>query len=514
VSWGDKVKVWITLCTSLLLFIADVSANQSMRPVEIYAKCYLRLTDQPVDVDSGSYTQVKSGQLDPVEACTALLDRATFVNQGGQRRLADPEDKVAVSLVQNFQQFHESWFSSFGDRFEPRTRMFHAANDYSEPALFITDSLLGGFHYRSIFRRNTPLRGVRQGPSSPQYVVAGLNLTNRFGLIGPVIGGGNSSDTSESNFIEYFPSSTVSMGELIGIETAPAVMAPEAGTVYRSEIRDADLNGTREDDSEVNLTQHHGGGILGSKAYVSMNTEAVNRLNGGDRVHRRYANNTFFDLLCLTLPTLRNEDVTAYLNRYSQSELPYRRDVSCARCHATMDPFADGARNLMVSQFAANTFTNNVREAHPSKLLVQFDNIKPYKVRVTSQSNDDVDLRYHRRAPRAHLFYRNYNGQLVNEQVTGLSALGTAISNQDDPYICAAQRYYHFLTGVQIPVQMSDPADVDSRPEFYRTHRNEIVRLGTELKEHGSLKRMITDILRTDAFQTRFPGLTREEGGQ
>jgi hypothetical protein len=43
-------------------------------------------------------------------------------------------------------------------------------------------------------------------------------------------------------------------------------------------------------------------------------------------------------------------------------------------------------------------------------------------------------------------------------------------------------------------------------------HREEVVELGLSLKKHGSLKKLILDILKTPAFQTRNPSLDLKQG--
>ena len=133
--------------------------------------------------------------------------------------------------------------------------------------------------------------------------------------------------------------------------------------------------------------------------------------------------------------------------------------------------------------------------------------IRKFKVRTSEQSNEDTDSIYHRRKPEGQLYYRDYNGELINVPVNGVADLGRKISKQKDPYVCAAQRYYSFLTGVKIQVANQDSDD------FYKKHRSKIIEIGLNLKKHQSLKKMVVEILRTDAFQTRFPGLQTKEGG-
>ena len=156
---------------------------------------------------------------------------------------------------------------------------------------------------------------------------------------------------------------------------------------------------------------------------------------------------------------------------------------------------------------ASNTFRSTIskKEGFSGSMTLRY--LLPYKVRINEQSNADNDNLYHRRAPMGELHYRNYDGKRVFQRVNGLSDLGSKIAAQEDIYICAAQRYYHFLTGVNISVAHK------SSGNFYETHRKKVVQIGKSLKKHGSLKRMIVDILNTEAFKTRAPNFDLVEGG-
>jgi len=67
-----------------------------------------------------------------------------------------------------------------------------------------------------------------------------------------------------------------------------------------------------------------------------------------------------------------------------------------------------------------------------------------------------------------------------------------------DFYACAAKRYYHFLTGIDVQLRA-----LESETELDTFHRNEVFRLGDRLKTSGSLNGLIRDIFQSRAFQTR-----------
>lgn len=495
---------------SFLLILISLFQLQAkdLSPVEVYAKCYARLSDFPVSTTSQDYQDVAAGRLGPVAACMKLIDRAKLVTKGNRQVVEDSSDAVAVSVLRNFDQFHQSWFSALGDARGALASAYWNFVDVTEPALFITNALFGSKHYKTVITSNEALRGVRTGANTTtiEYYINNIFFKNRLIFSGPLAGAASGvnanydlSNVFEVNFTK------VPIGQLIGVSKPPVMTIPLPVSLYTTlELTPARLAGSLDSVSEHNLDEHHGGGVLGSPSYILSNAESVGLLDGGVRVHRRMANNFFYDLMCSSLPNLRTEDVDAYMEKYKASDLSFRRDRSCARCHATLDPFADTFRNLVVRQTSNTAYRDSFRDFHTAdprlRGAVEMNVIKKYIVRTNAQVVQDQDTMYFRRQPRGQLFYRNYNGQLINQTVNGPADMGEKIAAQDDIYICAAQRYYQFLTGVHIPVVENGDG------EFYKKHRALIVQLGQNLKTHGSLKTLISDILKTDAFQTRFVG--------
>ncbi len=496
------MNIWGILFIFIFLLLSQFSLAQDLSSVEVYSKCYSRLSDFPVEINSEEYKKVAEGTLDPIDACTKLLDRATFKKSGNRHILKDENDVVARSVLRNLNQFHISWFTSLGEYINISALSSYNYSDATEPALFITDTLFSDSNFKSILTRNQSVRGIRKGDTpTTLYTVDRTEFSNRPLVTGPFERPGN--NITEGNW-EIVDLLRVPQGYLIGIESAPKLEVKLRFGYYKDRVTSSDYTSAVDDLTHVDLTENYGGGILGSQPYITSNSESFGRPDGGNRVYRRLANNTFNDLMCLTLPTLLNSDVDNYMEKYKASELSFRRDQSCARCHATLDPFAHTLRNISF----VNTTTNGYRD------LLRADGVnnalnmvipKKYKVRVSAQSNADSDNIYIRRSPKGHLYYRDYDGNLIDELVTGPVELGQKISEQNDMYVCAAQRYYKFLTGISIPVANQ------TGTSFYLKHRQKIIELGLKLKEHGSLKQLITDILKTPAFQTRNPALELEQ---
>ena len=211
--------------------------------------------------------------------------------------------------------------------------------------------------------------------------------------------------------------------------------------------------------------------------------------DGGSRMYRRWGKHVVEDFLCRTQPTLRSYDVAYEVD--TQSTIAFRKGSSCMACHATMDPIAGAARNLRFS-FTHNTGLESTRVKYvgnrfPDMAAVNFPKDKP-------------DANFYRRPADARLFYRSYNGDLVDESVTGLQSLGETIAQTNDFYVCAAKRYYQFLTGIE--VTLADEGDVNT-PVFKEgelNQRNKVIQLGMKLKEHQSIEKLIEEIISSKAF--------------
>ncbi|MCB0378349.1 MAG: hypothetical protein KDD33_07640 [Bdellovibrionales bacterium] len=481
----------------LLVLSAGVSWAKDMAPEEVYARCHARLSGFPVDIDSKAYSDVKAGKLDPVTACQQMLTRANFVKTDDQFLLKNEKDSIAVGIVRNLHAFHLSWFPNLAASHNVSVELGFTYRDFTEPALYITDALFTRRHYRTVFTRGDSLTGVRKSAASNGYFMySNRNYADLKTFSGPLTT--DFKDTSDAN-IQLINFPRVKNGNLVGVEPVRNMVLKLPSFVGRASITEAQWRTSLEDVQSFNLKSNFGGGILGSPAYYHINKEFTGLADGGTKVYRRMANSAFYDLMCLSLPNLKESDLGSYLNTYKSSGLAFRTDKSCAACHATLDPFAHAARNIQTVRTSTNGFRTNLRDRISGAFEMEV--ALKYKVRTNEQSVADVDNIYHRRRADGRLFYRNYDGKLVNKAVNGVAQLGTAISQQDDIYMCAAQRYYQFLTGIEVAV--SSP----SSSEFYKTHRDEIVKIGKSFKTHGSLQKLIVDILNTDAFQTRNPGL-------
>jgi hypothetical protein len=492
------------------------NAQEMLSNEEVYSKCYAKISDHPVEMNSADYKNVAAGKLDPIAACIKLLNTAMFSKKSGNKRqIANSNDMVSKSIVRTFHQFHLSWFSSLhsGAFFDP----LHVFADNNEPGLFITDALFSNKHFKSITTSQEPLRGIRENSNPKPYLVNNIDMDAALIASGPMISL-RPIPANKDNYLEI-KGSRVPVGPLLGIQTAPVVSSILPEFLARPTLPDNLLPTALREGMSYNIADHFGGGILGSVALFANNAETFSPLDGGLNVHRRWANNIFYDLMCANLPNLKESDaaVIREYNRFAKdkSDLSFRTNKSCLRCHTSIDNLAHVSRNVRVSLTLSNAFVRDFLVDHVSpKPIRSLFSVYEHKVRAPAITPIDKDPLYQKRSPAGSLTYNDYNGKYWDEPVTGLQQFGNRMAAHDDIYVCAAKRYYYFLTGVDVPLTPI-PLGADKKPKskndnFTFYHREKVVGIGKRLKSHGSLKTLIQEILTTPTFKARNPA---EVGG-
>jgi hypothetical protein len=493
------------LVVQLMFSFAFATDTNELPPSEVFGKCYEKITDLPVDIHSSIYKDVESGKTDPVTACMSVFKNAQFKVVDNHRMLRNTADEVSVSILRNFHQFHLSWFTSgaLGGALGSSNFQY---NDNDEPGLYVTDSLFSNKAYSSVMTSSEPLRGVRDGNVPDTYFIANSNFTDRIPILAPAKTG---KLAIVNNFVEL-TGTRVSLGSLVGISRAPQIIMPLPANVGVSAVTEANLTSRQHDGTSVDITGRSGGGVLGSFVLLQNNMESGVKLDGGLHVHRRWASNFMTNMLCASLPSLRSTDapVQRELAMFSNSSLSFRKSSTCLACHTTLDNLAHVTRNMDMVTSISGVNRRLIADAFPGKNFIDMPLAMTHKVRSPAAAVSDNDPLYIRRPPKGALVFRDYNNNLVNESVNGLQELGAAIAKREDMYVCAAKRYYYFLTGVDIPLT---PIAIDSvtkknkypSDNFNFYHREKIVSLGKALKKDGSLMKLMENILRTPTFKAR-----------
>lgn len=446
----------VSLLTSLAVSapaIAQVSPTRQISNLEIFSRCYAHITQMRLPLNHPKRAAVVAGTLSPVAACMEVLTEANLVASGtteGQIASTISVNGVNESLavLRNFNSLHINFTanSDLGgsvpngfDRAHTRT-----AIDETEYAIHFT---------RALFTSGVPASEIVSGNSTLEALRSNGNYT--AGKINP----------------------GVQVGQFLGVRKMRTDKLGLSATNYE---------GTR-----VNINGYEGGGVLGTRSYMSLNLGSDYRTaNGGNSLGRRWSKAIFQDLMCRPLPVMRQADATPYVQAVTTNNTPsFRRSASCMACHATMDPMAGVARNL---SFIIATQDDGLGGSHLFK----------HSVTLGAESGIvDADSSFHRRPPNGTLRYRSYDGTLVDQPLTSIADLGTKLAASNDFYACVASKYFRYFTGIQ--VNLADLGDPLS-PRLSAAdlaYRNQVIQMGQRLKTSQNLQSLIRDIISSPTYQ-------------
>jgi len=453
----------------LLLIIIPLSSKADVSSeVQRLKKCYGLFVKERIQPSHPLLEQVKTGKLSGTEACMSVLDKGTIQDDGEIKKDNDGKhDYEGLKVLKSFTELHRSFFMvpSFLDALGEGEGKTIDITDVNEPSYHFTYTLLKPDEkFSSISTRNHSFFGIRYTQNAPRTI----HLLSKTPLEFKV-------------FNTAWNPRLVQTGILVGIKPMD-----EPNPINGLEHNHKPFNGT-------DVNQHYGAGVIGSQAYLLGNNGSLFSgvfNDGGIKIYRRWSQHVLSDLLCRDLPALRSSDVTP-ANRpgeyVPESDLSFRRGISCMGCHSSMDPMAGVLRN-----FSPITTSS----AHLVRLMI-------YKPPGLSSAPYPVlkgDEGFSARPPEGRLLYRSYDGSLVEANVNNLQELGEEIANTNDLYVCAAKRYFEFLTGIS--VGLYDPGNINS-PKLNETeqfYREKVIKLGIELKEDGVLKNLIRNIIDSPTF--------------
>jgi len=113
------------------------------------------------------------------------------------------------------------------------------------------------------------------------------------------------------------------------------------------------------------------------------------------------------------------------------------------------------------------------------------------------------DIDYYQRPTNGQIYYRDYQGNLIDQPISSVSELGFKMSDLDDFYICVAKRYYSYFTGITIDNgDLGDPDHGTAPNTAEVAHRNIVIKLGLNLKVSQSLSELISEILKLEHYKS------------
>ncbi|MEK2646013.1 hypothetical protein [Bdellovibrio sp. BCCA] len=503
--------------TFLIVLVATSSAfGQTLSEVGLFNRCYSHLTGKPVPLGNGTMAQIRAGKMRALDACNALLDKAELDPTGP---LYNRNDGEARSILNNFYNFHRSWFSANTvDQIQEYSAELSRGTidiyDTTEPGLALTRAMFArNAKYSDVLTLSTGVHAQREENMAVKNMI-GWNVNfpgrlmygnnggfdqNLFNFRSYTGGFNGNSDTTNSMFVNL---PKIEVGELVGIR-----LTGENANIPNVSLHPLGDDKRGNDQPGLNysfdLFKTFGGGVLGTPIYFMLNyghgrgVEA----NGSTKVPRRWSQTNMNSFLCAELPALRESDIKQYV--VGNSSAPFRNSASCVMCHATLDPMAYTARNLVVAN--SDYFVMSQGSRTNSKTALHVTSYRPEFPSVGGWPSEPV-ANFHRQTPTGRLFFRSMTGELVDKPVSNIAGLGAAMTQTKDYYYCAAKRYFEFFTGIQVALyDRTNPANAEVNRKLSQEamdDRKFIESLGEELQKTQSVRLLIKDIMASKYYRS------------
>ncbi len=420
-------------------------------------KCHGLFVGERISRSNPLFVSVSTGARSGTDACMSLLDQAQLGSDGRIPSVGGVPDQTGHKILATLVQYHRSQLESPD---------FNAASggarlremdlfDANEPAFHFVYSLLKpGEPYSNVVMRSSGIRAIR-------YTARTTPRTRRVvdsGAIAYSQGPGPTPAAWNPTLIET--------GRIAGL--VPDTVVNQIDTL---ETNVAQYQGR-------NTNSHFGGGFMGSQAYMLATWNNTN--------FRIWAKDLMADALCKDIPVLRSIDVLQAVK--PTSSFAWRQGISCMQCHETMDPLSAAMRTQGLIRASP---VNDVR------FWVARNTDRPSAPYPSMSPDPD----YSRRPPDFSLKYRSFDGTLVELNGTGIPALGQALANRDDLYVCAAKRYFRFLTGIDTDLRDdSDPLNPLDLSPSEKKYRSRVIELGRQLKQDQSARELFKRIISSPTF--------------
>jgi len=545
-----------TTYITILIGFSSLAKAYTLSPAETYARCYSQFTGMRVPSNDVRLIDLKSNKINYVEACLNLLKLADLDDDG----IAKTKDASGYPtletqrILQTFNDFHRNWFenlnlpsSSTYELYDPGEMAYHISH-----ALFTTKP------YHKIISDENTYESIRYSPTNmqkykwingPHWESAIRGWASTIRTLWGKNKYGKDWQYGWWRTVPYNPR-VPQTGVLIGFRQMPMDEDPipflQGSKLYfivdpylnlkRDSVSFKNLEygysipSTYRDDlktSDLKAHQPYGSGVIGTVPYLLMNHGRSDfwKSDGLVNIPRKWSKFVLKDLLCRELPALRTEDVADMVQ--PNSVTPFRASNSCMRCHGTMDPMAYGIRNFSTVtsgggsiQFDENGYQYDASGAETgagtmntnpavSKIYHTPVHIRKYETLRNDTApliKPTADVDFYLKAPVGEFNFRTYDGKLIRQQFTDLNGdkgLGHYLKDLDDMYICTAKKYYQFLTGIDVPIyDYTDPSMPQAGPEEL-IHRNRIINMGKNLKNHQSLQLLLKEIISLDTYKEK-----------
>jgi hypothetical protein len=504
-------KILILINFLIILIKASSTYAQPITQVQLYYRCHAHLTDMRPLANDNLLAQVRSGQKTAQQACIDLLNSG-LMNGSGELNNSSSGNTVSKAILTTMQRLHSSWLSgkdlnaaSSGESWV--TEVY----DYNSVSMHLTRALLdNNYQFKNIVTDNSTMDIRREtsttgGSDNTNEAIEGVPYRfftdtisvsdcNQSSL--PYVSGGPNDNTSYQQTIAQIASSPWKNFERINNEWIitdcfDSPMVEKGPLLGWKNPRQVTINTTEH--GTINVHENlYGAGAISHPAYLYGNTETHGTVNGGLRTFRRWSSRVIKDFLCRDLPVLDYSHALGSVE--PNSELAYRRDVSCMVCHKTMDEQAYMIRNLTkprVGGYQSSLYVPSFRVPRTHEIS------RSAEIPLGSNTPDGS---FYRRPPRGAFNYVDMDGNYISQQFNNLDEFGDYLAEFDDLYSCFAGRYLEYFTGIKPYLGNIQNFNLNNKE---LEHRNFARQLGQALKSSQDPRSVIELIFNSPYYRDR-----------
>jgi hypothetical protein len=470
------------------VFSSAVKASAISDEQKRLQRCYGMFTGERILTTDALWIAVTSGAITGTVACMEVLDHAKLDANGNLAQTAGVYDAVGAKVLRTFLDFNRSQLQvpDYGVSFEYNQLQTQEVTDANESVYHELVTLFKtGEKYSNLVTRNYTFRANRY---STKTVRTRSLFIYDSGMFVFNVGDSTCAASDSSCGLQPWSPLLAQTGTLVGMNQdlqpthIPKLIQGMSQFIGQSP------------------NQTLGAGMLGTESYIFANAgKSGSFTDGGITSFRRWSKNVMADTMCRSLPALRSTDVLSEVAL--TSALPYRQGISCMGCHSTMDPMAGVIRN------SVDVPTRDSPQGQPT---VMVRGTFPVTQAAADYPTMAGDPNFYLRPPIGRLMFRSYDGTLVKvDAVQNIADMGTKIAATNDLYVCAAKRYYEFLTGISANLQ--DPGDINAvtLSSGDQAQRDKVIALGLSLKNDPaqSLRTLIQTIISSPTFLTPDTGV-------
>lgn len=556
-----RLRFLAALAMTLLAQTALAADVARLSEGALMARCYAHLTGRKIPATHPLLinTLQTNQRANTIANCLKVFDKARLAPASAAAiapgypttsELADISDVESLRVLNQFYAFYSLFFEEqdFQNRPQTYSNFVEEQWDSAEDALFYLRATFEGPAASGSFTPMQPFNSILRSDRSlsgrrilPQKYVRQTDI-----CVGSSTGCWHT-PTSLHNSIQLrdwfdLPNfndegglgTSSGLGYLTGIKVWPK----DSATMYGLDGGEFDPDARTGRDHK----RARGGGLLGTSSYLLKNGQYVDRRSGsaaagnltwaanqdgGVHNRRRMIKNLFSATLCRDQPPLRMDDdvvlqrVKNYQDQnYAKNKtIAFRESQLCASCHVAYDEAAAVLRNTGVTTGVNDWDLNADGDGSDNNTFAFAHRLTTEKLapapHLTHPWNNNT---WGTTKPTGALHFRDFRGNYVYVDIPasrdgvelqdrGIQELGEAISNTDQFYACFAKRMFFFFTGIDVSLEDHGDSRLEPLPAAEKHYRDKyIVPLAIGgagrdgLKQHQSVRRLISDILSLDLY--------------